>query len=38
VPAVRDGRIYLVEGKTVCWYWSRMDESLRILRELLVPE
>jgi ABC-type Fe3+-hydroxamate transport system substrate-binding protein len=38
VPAVRDGRIYIVEGKTVCWYWSRMDESLRTLRELLVPE
>jgi ABC-type Fe3+-hydroxamate transport system substrate-binding protein len=36
VPAVRDGRIYLVDGKMVCWYWSRLDESLRALRELLM--
>jgi ABC-type Fe3+-hydroxamate transport system substrate-binding protein len=37
VPAVRDGRIYAIDGKTVCWYWSRMDESLRALRGLLMP-
>jgi ABC-type Fe3+-hydroxamate transport system substrate-binding protein len=37
VPAVRDKRIYLIDGKTVCWYWSRLDESLRSLRELLRP-
>ncbi len=35
IPAVRDGRIHVVDGKTVCWYWSRMHESLRALRELL---
>ena len=34
VPAVRDGRIFLVDGKDVCWYWSRMDESLRAMHEL----
>jgi ABC-type Fe3+-hydroxamate transport system substrate-binding protein len=37
VPAVRDDRIYVVDGKVVCWYWSRLDESLRTLRELLSP-
>lgn len=36
VPAVRDGRIHLVDGRFVCWYWSRLDESLRALRELLM--
>jgi ABC-type Fe3+-hydroxamate transport system substrate-binding protein len=37
VPAVRDGRIYLVDGKTVCWYWSHLDDSMRSLRTLLLP-
>ncbi|HXH10110.1 MAG TPA: helical backbone metal receptor [Alphaproteobacteria bacterium] len=37
VPAVRDGRIYVVDGKVVCWYWSRLDASLRTLRDLLTP-
>ena len=36
VPAVRDGRIYLIDGKTVSWYWSRLDESLRALSGLLI--
>jgi ABC-type Fe3+-hydroxamate transport system substrate-binding protein len=36
VPAVRVGRIYVVDGKMVCWYWSRMDESLRALQGLLL--
>jgi ABC-type Fe3+-hydroxamate transport system substrate-binding protein len=36
VPAVRDGRIHAVDGKLVCWYWSRLDESLRVLRGLLM--
>jgi ABC-type Fe3+-hydroxamate transport system substrate-binding protein len=35
VPAVQAGRIHLVDGKTICWYWSRLDESLRTLRHLL---
>jgi ABC-type Fe3+-hydroxamate transport system substrate-binding protein len=38
VPAVRDQRILLIDGKTVCWYWSRLDESLRSLRALLLPQ
>jgi ABC-type Fe3+-hydroxamate transport system substrate-binding protein len=36
VPAVRDRRIYVIDGKIVCWYWSRMDESLKALRQLLM--
>jgi ABC-type Fe3+-hydroxamate transport system substrate-binding protein len=35
VPAVRDGRIHVIDGKIVCWYWSHMDESLRALRQVL---
>jgi ABC-type Fe3+-hydroxamate transport system substrate-binding protein len=35
VPAVRDGRIHVVDGKMICWYWSRLDRSLRALRQLL---
>ncbi|MGH8063736.1 MAG: helical backbone metal receptor [Candidatus Entotheonellia bacterium] len=35
VPAVRDGRIHVIDGKIVCWYWSRIDESLQALRQLL---
>jgi ABC-type Fe3+-hydroxamate transport system substrate-binding protein len=38
VPAVRDKRILLIDGKTVCWYWSHLDESLRSLRALLPPK
>jgi ABC-type Fe3+-hydroxamate transport system substrate-binding protein len=38
VPAVRDGRIYAIDGKTVSWYWSRLDESLRVLSRLLTSE
>ena len=38
VPAVRDKRIYIIDGKAVCWYWSRLDESLRFLRHILSPE
>ena len=38
VPAVRDGRIHVIDGKTVCWYWSRLDESLRDLSGLLISE
>jgi ABC-type Fe3+-hydroxamate transport system substrate-binding protein len=35
VPAVHDSRIHVIDGKIVCWYWSRMDESLKTLRQLL---
>jgi ABC-type Fe3+-hydroxamate transport system substrate-binding protein len=38
VPAVRDKRIFLIDGKTVCWYWSRLDQSLRSLQALLQPK
>jgi ABC-type Fe3+-hydroxamate transport system substrate-binding protein len=38
VPAVRDGRIHVVDGKMICWYWSRLDESLRALQGLLHNE
>jgi ABC-type Fe3+-hydroxamate transport system substrate-binding protein len=37
IPAVRDGRLYLIDGKLVSWYGPRIGESLRILRDLLVP-
>src|SRR5439155_8657855 len=37
VPAVRDGRIYLIDGKTVSWYVPRIGHSLRTLRDLLTP-
>src|SRR5262249_38307972 len=35
VPAVRDGRIYLIDGKMVSWYGPRIGHSLRTLRDLL---
>lgn len=37
VPAVRDGRISVIDGKVVGWYWSRLDESLRTLYGVLAP-
>lgn len=37
VPAVRDGRIYLIDGKMVSWYGPRIGHSLRTLRDLLRP-
>lgn len=37
VPAVRDGRIYLIDGKMVSWYGPRIGHSLRTLRNLLTP-
>ena len=36
VPAVRDGRIFLIDGKTVSWYGPRIGRSLRALRALLL--
>jgi ABC-type Fe3+-hydroxamate transport system substrate-binding protein len=35
VPAIRDGRIYLVDGKMVSWYGPRIGHSLQTLRALL---
>jgi len=37
VPAVRDGRIFLIDGKMVSWYGPRIGHSLRTLRALLLP-
>lgn len=37
VPAVRHGRLYLIDGKMVSWYGLRIGHSLRTLRELLRP-
>jgi ABC-type Fe3+-hydroxamate transport system substrate-binding protein len=36
VPAVRDGRIFLIDGKMVSWYGPRIGHSLRTLRVLLL--
>jgi ABC-type Fe3+-hydroxamate transport system substrate-binding protein len=38
VPAVRDERIYLVEGKHLCWYGPRIAGSLRFMQRLLWGE
>jgi ABC-type Fe3+-hydroxamate transport system substrate-binding protein len=35
VPAVHASRIHVIDGKVVCWYWSRLDECLETLRRLL---
>ena len=35
VPAVRDGRIYLVDGKLLTWYGPRIVEALQTLPSLL---
>ena len=37
VPAVRDGRVHLIDGKIVSWYGLRIGHSLRALRRLLHP-
>ena len=36
VPAVRDRRIFLIDGKMVSWYGPRIGHSLRTLRALLL--
>jgi len=38
VSAVRGGRIYLLEGKHLCWYGPRIAGSLRFVRRLLWGE
>jgi ABC-type Fe3+-hydroxamate transport system substrate-binding protein len=35
VPAVRDGRIHLVDGKLLSWYGPRIAEALQTLPSLL---
>jgi ABC-type Fe3+-hydroxamate transport system substrate-binding protein len=35
VPAVRDGRIHLVDGKLCTWHGPRLAEALRVLPPLL---
>jgi ABC-type Fe3+-hydroxamate transport system substrate-binding protein len=35
VPAVRDGRIHLVDGKLLCWYGPRIREALQAIPSLL---
>ena len=38
VSAVKDGRIYLLEGKHLCWYGPRIAASLRYLYRLFYPQ
>ncbi len=38
VPAVRDGRIHLVDGKPFSWHGPRIAEALRMLPSLIDPE
>lgn len=35
VPAVREGRIHLVDGKLLCWYGPRIAQALQALPSLL---
>jgi ABC-type Fe3+-hydroxamate transport system substrate-binding protein len=35
VPAVRDGRLHLVDGKLLSWYGPRIAEALQVLPPLL---
>ena len=35
VPAVRDERIHIVDGKTLCWYGPRISEGLKYINALL---
>ena len=38
LPAVREGRVYLVDGKLLSWYGPRIAEALRVLPPLLWSE
>jgi ABC-type Fe3+-hydroxamate transport system substrate-binding protein len=38
VPAVRDNRVHLIDGKDLCWYGPRMATSLRQVYSLLWPD
>jgi|FLYL01.1.fsa_nt_gi ABC-type Fe3+-hydroxamate transport system substrate-binding protein len=35
IPAVRNGRIYLLDGKYLCWYGPRMGPGIRYVQSLL---
>jgi ABC-type Fe3+-hydroxamate transport system substrate-binding protein len=35
VPAVRDNRIHIVDGKILCWYGPRITKGLRFINGLL---
>ena len=37
MPAVRNGRIHLVDGRLLCWYGPRIGEALDVLPALLCP-
>jgi ABC-type hemin transport system substrate-binding protein len=37
VPAVRQGRIHLIDGKLLSWYSPRLGRSLSTLRHVLLP-
>lgn len=37
VPAVRDRRIHLMDGKLFCWYGPRLADALRTLPALFAP-
>jgi ABC-type Fe3+-hydroxamate transport system substrate-binding protein len=38
VPAVRDRRMHLIDGKMVSWYSPRIGRSLRVLQALLLRQ
>jgi ABC-type hemin transport system substrate-binding protein len=35
IPAVRDRRVFLVDGKLATWYGPRIVEALRVLPRLI---
>ena len=37
MPAVRDGRIHLMDGKLLSWYGPRIARALDVLPDLLDP-
>lgn len=38
IPAVRDGRVYCIDGKWISWYGPRMAEALPALTRLILGE
>ena len=38
IPAVRDGRLHLVDGKLATWYGPRIKEALAILPRFIGGE
>jgi ABC-type Fe3+-hydroxamate transport system substrate-binding protein len=38
IERMPNARIYLVDGKLMCWYGPRIPAAIRMLRELLRPE